>query len=238
MKSQYKRVLIKLSGEAFKGNREYGIDPEFLVFIANEIKEGVSLGCELSFVIGGGNIFRGEAAAAKGMDRVTADHSGMIATVMNALALKDALQKVGVESRVQTALEMKQIAEPFILKRAIRHMQKDRVVIFAGGTGNPYFTTDTAAVLRAAEINADLIMKATKVDGIYTADPMKDKSATKFTSITHIDALKSNLKIMDSTAFSLSMDNNLPIVVFSLFEKGNIKRILSGEKIGSFVGEK
>lgn len=238
MNSIYKRILIKLSGEAFKGNREYGIDPEFLVYIANEIKEGADLGCELSLVIGGGNIFRGEAAAANGMDRVSADHSGMLATIMNALALKDALLKVGVDSRVQTAIEMKSIAEPFILKRALRHMEKKRVVIFAGGTGNPYFTTDTAAVLRAAEINADAILKATKVDGIYSSDPEIDKDAEKYEYISHLSALKNGLKVMDSTAFSLSMDNDLPIVVFSLFEKGNIKNILMGSKIGTFVGDK
>jgi uridylate kinase len=233
---RYSRILLKLSGEAFKGERDYGIDPKFLVYVANELKEGASLGVEIGIVIGGGNLFRGEAAAANGMDRVTADHTGMLATVMNALALQDALTKVGVESRVQTSIEMKSIAEPFILRRALRHFQKGRIVIFAGGTGNPFFTTDTAAALRAAEIRADAIFKATQVDGVYDSDPHKNPNAVRFSQLNHMDVLRRQLKVMDSTALSLSMDNQLPIVVFSMSEKGNISRILKGDDIGTYIG--
>ena len=234
--TKYKRILLKLSGEAFKGEREYGIDPKFLVYLANEIKNGVELGVQIGIVIGGGNIFRGMAAAANGMNRVMGDYSGMLATVMNALALQDALTKVAVISRVQTAIEMRQIAEPFILHRALRHFEKGRVVIFAGGTGNPFFTTDTTAALRAAEIKADAIFKATKVDGVYDSDPVKNPDAKMFKEMCHMDLLQDRLSVMDSTALSLSMDNNIPIIVFNLKEKGNIKKILRGEDIGTKIG--
>ena len=232
----YKRVLLKLSGEAFKGDREYGIDPVFLGYIAEEIKAGFEMGVDIGVVIGGGNIFRGVSAAANGMDRVTADYSGMLATVMNALALQDALSKVDVQSRVQTAIEMREVAEPFVLRRAIRHFEKQRVVVFAGGTGNPYFTTDTTAALRAAEIGAGLILKATQVDGVYDSDPAQNASAQKFEKLAHMDAIKDRLKVMDSTALSLSMDNDIPIVVYDLNNKGYLKRILSGEKLGTRIG--
>lgn len=225
-----------MSGEAFKGDREYGIDPQFLVYVANEIREAVSLSVQIGIVIGGGNIFRGISGAANGMDRVTADYTGMLATVMNALALQDALAKVGVDSRVQTAIEMREVAEPFILRRALRHMEKNRVVIFAGGTGNPYFTTDTTAALRAAEIRADAIFKATKVDGVYEDDPTTHPEALKYDTLQHMDVLNRQLRVMDSTALSLSMDNKIPIMVFSLKEKGNIAKILMGEKIGTRIG--
>ncbi|RAP33958.1 UMP kinase [Candidatus Marinamargulisbacteria bacterium SCGC AG-439-L15] len=233
---KYKRVLLKLSGEAFKGDREYGIDPQFLVFIANELKEGLALGAQIGVVIGGGNIFRGISAAANGMDRVTADYTGMLATIMNALALQDALEKVGVISRVQTAIEMKEIAEPFILQKTVSHFKKGRVVIFAGGTGNPYFTTDTTAALRAVEIKADAILKATKVDGVYDKDPMTHDDAKKFEQLSHLDVLKNGLKVMDNTAISLSMDNNIPMLVFKLAEKGNIQKAITGDVIGTVIG--
>lgn len=232
----YNRILLKLSGEAFKGEREYGIDPKFLVYIANEIKEGVALGTQIGIVIGGGNIFRGMAAAANGMDRVTGDYMGMLATVMNALALQDALMKVGVDSRVQTAIEMQEVAEPFILKKALRHFEKGRVVIFGGGTGNPFFTTDTTAALRAAEIHADAIFKATKVDGVYDCDPVTNPNAIKYDRLSHMDVIKNRLKVMDNTALSLSMDNHTPIMVFNLKIAGNIRKILSGEEIGTKIG--
>ena len=232
----YKRILLKLSGEAFKGDREYGIDPQFLVYIANELKKGHALGVQIGVVIGGGNIFRGISAAANGMDRVTADYTGMLATIMNALALQDALKKVDVDSRVQTAIEMREVAEPFILRRAIRHFEKNRIVIFAGGTGNPFFTTDTAAALRAAEIQADAMFKATKVDGVYDSDPKFNPNATKFEFLAHMDLIKNRLGVMDNTAISLTMDNQIPIVVFNLKEKDNIKKILLGEKIGTRIG--
>lgn len=236
MSSKYKRILLKLSGEAFKGDREYGIDPAFLVYVANEIKSAHEAGVQMGIVIGGGNIFRGVAAAENGMDRVTADYSGMLATIMNALAMQDALKKVNVDSRVQTSIEMKEVAEPFILRKAIRHFDKHRVVIFAGGTGNPFFTTDTAAALRAAEINADAIFKATKVDGVYSADPVQDKSAIKFEKLTYMDVLKKELKVMDTTALSLSMDNDIPIVVFDLATQGNLSKVLDGQRIGTVIG--
>jgi uridylate kinase len=237
-KSIYKRILLKMSGEAFKGDREYGIDPQFLRYVANEIKDAMTMSVQIGIVIGGGNIFRGIAGAANGMERVTADYTGMLATVMNALALQDALSKVDVDSRVQTAIEMREVAEPFVLRRAIRHMEKNRVVIFAGGTGNPYFTTDTTAALRAAEIRADAIFKATKVDGVYDEDPATHPEALKYDTLDHIDVLKRQLRVMDSTALSLSMDNHIPIMVFNLTEKGNIRKILSGEKIGTCIGGK
>ena len=237
-KSIYKRILLKMSGEAFKGDREYGIDPQFLRYVANEIKDAMTMSVQIGIVIGGGNIFRGIAGAANGMERVTADYTGMLATVMNALALQDALSKVDVDSRVQTAIEMREVAEPFVLRRAIRHMEKNRVVIFAGGTGNPYFTTDTTAALRAAEIRADAIFKATKVDGVYDEDPATHPEALKYDTLDHIVVLKRQLRVMDSTALSLSMDNHIPIMVFNLTEKGNIRKILSGEKIGTCIGGK
>lgn len=234
--SKYKRILLKLSGEAFKGEREYGIDPKFLIFLANELKKGLETGAEIGIVIGGGNIFRGMAAAANGMDRVAADFTGMLATIMNSLALQDALGKSGVEARVMTAIEMNKIAEPFVLSKALRHLEKGRVVIFAGGTGNPFFTTDTTAALRAAEISAELLLKATKVDGVYDRDPMKHSDAVRFTSLTHMDVLQQRLKVMDATALSLSMDNQIPIVVFDLNQKDNLIRILKGETIGTTIG--
>ncbi|MFC1770760.1 UMP kinase [Candidatus Margulisiibacteriota bacterium] len=233
---KYKRILLKLSGEAFKGERPYGIDPKFLVNVADEIKQAHGLGIEIGIVIGGGNIFRGDAAAANGMDRVAADHTGMLATIMNALALQDAMDKVGVPTRVQTSISMRAVAEPFILRKALRHFEKGRVVIFAGGTGNPFFTTDTTAALRAAEIRAEAIFKATKVDGVYDSDPVTNPNAVKYESMSYMDVLKDKLKVIDSTALSLSMDNSIPIVVFNLTVKGNIKKILSGEKIGTIIG--
>jgi len=235
---EFKRILLKLSGEAFKGDRDYGIDPQFLMYIANELKEAQELGIEIGIVIGGGNLFRGNAAAANGMDRVAADYSGMLATVMNALALQDALGKSNIESRVQTAIEMKAVAEPFILQRCLRHFEKGRIVIFAGGTGNPYFTTDTCAALRAAEIRANVLIKATKVDGIYDSDPKSNQSAKKYQSLTYLDVLKNKLNVMDSTAISLCMDNQIPILVFDLTKPGNVKKILLGEPIGTTVSDK
>ena len=234
-KLQYNRILLKLSGEALVGDGEYGISPEIISSIAEEIKEVRDLGVEVAIVIGGGNIFRGVAASSKGMDRASADYMGMLATVINALALQDALEKKDVHTRVQSAIDMQEIAEPYIRRKATRHLEKGRVVIFGAGTGNPYFTTDTAAALRAMEIGADAILKATKVDGVYDADPMKVKDAKKFDEITYIDVLKKNLKVMDSTAISLCMDNDLPIVVFSLKERGNIKRVVSGGDVGTVV---
>lgn len=231
----YKRILLKLSGEALAGQQGYGIDPEVIGGIAAEIRDVIELGVQVAVVIGGGNIFRGVAAASRGMDRASADYMGMLATVMNSLALQDALEKVGVATRVQSAIEMQEIAEPYIRRRAVRHLEKGRVVIFGAGTGNPYFTTDTAASLRAMEINADVILKATKVDGIYTADPNKDKDAVKYSSLTYLDVLKLGLQVMDATATSLCMDNNLPIVVFDLTARGNIQRVILGEAIGTIV---
>jgi uridylate kinase len=231
----FKRVLLKLSGEALAANQGFGVDPSRIHEIAGEIKDVHKLGVQLAIVVGGGNFFRGVAQQAKDMDRVSADQMGMLATVINALALQDALEKQGVYTRVQTAIEMNQVAEPFIRRRAIRHLEKGRVVIFAGGTGNPYFSTDTAASLRAMEIKADAILKATKVDGIYDADPMKVDGARKFNQITYMEVLKLGLKVMDSTAISLCKDNDLPIVVFNLNDHGNIRRVVLGEKIGSMV---
>ncbi len=236
MSITYKRILLKLSGEAFKGSRSYGIDPHFLMFIANEIKKGHELGADIGIVIGGGNIFRGMSASAQGMDRVAADYSGMLATVMNGIALQDALEKSGVSTRLQSSLEVTEIAEPFVLRRALRHFEKNRVVIFCGGTGNPYFTTDTTAALRAAEIKADVILKATQVNGVYDKDPVKYDDAKKFESISSMDALQKELKVMDSTALSLSMDNNIPTIVFKLTEENHIQNIILGHKIGSLVG--
>jgi len=230
----YKRVLVKLSGEALMGGQGYGIDPQIVQFLANEIKE-ITRGIQLSLVIGGGNIFRGVAASAQGMDRVAGDQMGMLATLINAVALQDAMEKKGIDTRLLSAIEVRTIAEPFIRRRAMRHLEKGRVVIFAAGTGNPYFSTDTAAALRAMEVHAEIILKATKVDGIYDKDPEKFPEAVKFQELTYMDVLSRHLKVMDSTAISLCMDNSMPIIVFNLKEKGNIKRIIYGEKIGSLV---
>ena len=232
----YKRVLLKLSGEALVGKRSFGIDAETVSLIASEIKEVVELGVQLGVVIGGGNIFRGLEADVHGIERTSADYMGMLATVINSLALQSALERQGVSTRVQSAIEMKEVAEPFIQRRAIRHLEKGRVVIFAAGTGNPYFTTDTAASLRAVEIKADVIMKATKVDGVYDKDPVKDKDAQKFDRITYTDVLTRDLKVMDATAISLCRDNRLLIVVFNMQKKGNIKRAICGQPIGTTVG--
>ena len=233
--SAYNRVLLKLSGEALLGERTYGIDPRVAEQIAQEIIDVRQLGVELAVVIGAGNIFRGLAASAKGMDRTTADNMGMLATVMNALALSDALERQGADTRVLTAIEMRTVAEPFIRRRAIRHLEKGRVVLFAAGTGNPYFTTDTTAALRAMEMHADIIMKATKVDGIFSADPMTDPTATRIDSLTHIEVLERRLNVMDATAISLCMDNKLPIVIFNLTKTGNVRRAVLGEPIGSMI---
>jgi uridylate kinase len=232
---KYRRILLKLSGEALAGRQGYGIDPEVIAEIASEIREVVELGVQVAVVIGGGNIFRGVAAASRGMDRASADYMGMLATVLNSLALQDALEQLNVLTRVQSAIEMQEVAEPYIRRRAVRHLEKGRVVIFAAGTGNPYFTTDTAASLRAMEIGAEVILKATKVDGVYSADPVKDKSAVKLPRLTYLDVLKKGLQVMDATATSLCMDNNLPIVVFNLTARGNIKKVVLGEEIGTIV---
>jgi uridylate kinase len=232
---QYKRILLKISGEFLAGDGDYGIDPPVIQQIAREIKEVKNLGVEVAIVIGGGNIFRGMAASSKGMDRASADYMGMLATVLNGLALQDALEKIGVFTRVQTAIEMREVAEPYIRRRAIRHLEKGRVVIFAAGTGNPFFTTDTTASLRAMEIGAEVILKATKVEGIFDADPMVDQKARKFEELTYFDVLKKQLKVMDATAISLCMDHGIPIIVFNLKKKGNIKRTVLGEKVGTKV---
>lgn len=234
-KLKYKRVLLKLSGEVLGGSQGYGIDPETITSIAHEVKGVVDCGVELALVIGGGNIFRGLAASSKGMDRASADYMGMLATMINSLAMQDALEKVGIDTRVQSAIAMQEVAEPYIKRKAVRHLEKGRVVIFGAGTGNPFFTTDTAASLRAMEINAEVILKGTKVDGVYSADPKKDPTATKFSSLTYIDVLKKGLAVMDATATSLCMDNKLPIIVFDLGVKGNVKRIILGEEIGTIV---
>jgi uridylate kinase len=233
----YKRVLLKLSGEALLGEKSFGIDRSFTTYLAQEIKDIHALGIEISVVIGGGNIFRGVSDSARGMDRVAADHMGMLATVINGIALQDALEREGVFTRVQSAIEMREVAEPFIRRRAIRHLEKGRVVIFAGGTGNPYFSTDTAAALRAMEIKAQIILKGTKVDGIYDADPQIHKDAVKFESLTYLDVLKRELKVMDATAISLCKDNQLPIIVYSLRQAGNLRRIVTGERVGTIVKE-
>lgn len=234
-KPSYKRILLKLSGEALAGQQGYGIDPDIIRGIAREIREVVDLGVQVAIVIGGGNIFRGVAASSAGMDRASADYMGMLATVMNSLALQDALEKAGVITRVQSAIEMQAIAEPYIRRRAVRHLEKGRVVIFGAGTGNPFFTTDTAASLRAIEIGAEIILKATKVDGVYNADPAKDANAVKYDQLSYLDVLKQGLEVMDSTATSLCMDNDLPILVFDLTTSGNIQRVVCGEQIGTVV---
>ncbi len=232
---KYNRILLKLSGEALMGDRQYGIDPKRLSDYANEIKKIVEKNIEVAIVIGGGNIFRGLAGASNGMDRVQGDYMGMLATIINGLALQSALEEAQLQTRLLTAIEMKQIAEPFIKRRAVRHLEKGRVVIFGGGTGNPYFTTDTAAVLRAIEINADVIIKGTRVDGIYSSDPEKDLTATKFENITFKEVLNLDLKVMDMTAFTLSEENDLPIIVFDMNKKGNLMKVISGEKVGTLV---
>ena len=232
---QYKRILLKLSGEALMGDRNYGIDPVRLSEYANEIKAVVDKGVEVAIVIGGGNIFRGIAGASKGMDRVQGDHMGMLATVINGLALQSACEDAGIQTRLQSAIKINEVAEPFIRRKAMRHLEKGRVVIFGGGTGNPYFTTDSAAVLRAIEIEADVILKGTRVDGIYTADPEKDVEATKFDFISFDDVLRKGLKVMDTTAFTLSQENELPIIVFDMNTKGNLRKVISGENIGTKV---
>jgi uridylate kinase len=231
----FKRILLKLSGEALMGGQGYGVDPLMASKIAEEVKDVHELGVEVAIVIGGGNIFRGLSATAQGMERVSGDLMGMLATVINAIALQDALEKVNVYTRVVSAIEMREVAEPFIRRRAIRHLEKRRVVIFAGGTGNPYFSTDTAAALRAMEMKAEVILKATKVDGIFDADPVKVKSAAMFSEIKYMDVLRRGLQVMDTTAISLCMDNSLPIIVFNLLQSGNIKRVVLGEKIGTVV---
>lgn len=231
----YKRILLKLSGEALMGDRQYGIDPKRLSAYAEEIKKIVDNGIEVAIVIGGGNIFRGVAGASNGIDRVQADYMGMLATIINGLALQSAIEAIGIKTRLLTAIKMEQVAEPFIKRRAVRHLEKGRVVIFGGGTGNPYFTTDTAAVLRAIEISADVILKGTRVDGIYTSDPEKNKDAIKFDTITFKDVLSKGLKIMDTTAFTLSQENNLPIIIFDMNVAGNLEKVISGENIGTKV---
>ncbi len=235
MDTRYRRVLLKLSGESLMGSQAFGIDPEIVTSIANQVKEVHGLGVEIGIVIGGGNIFRGLAASEQGFDRVSADHMGMLATVINALAMQDALENAEVSTRVLSAIEMRQVAEPYIRRRAVRHLEKGRVIIFAAGTGNPYFSTDTTAALRAMEIKAEVIMKATRVNGIYDADPETVPEAKMFPEISYLDVLTQGLRVMDTTAISLCMDNHLPIIVFNINEKGNIKRVVLGEKIGSLV---
>src|SRR5215510_13524862 len=232
---KYRRIILKVTGEVLAGAQRYGIDSVMVRGFAEEIQEVHDMGCEMALVIGGGNIFRGLEGTEGGMERATADTMGMLATVINSLALQDALEKIGVSTRVMSAIEMRQVAEPYIRRRATRHLEKGRVVLLAGGTGNPYFTTDTAASLRAMEIGAEVILKATKVDGVYDADPLKHEGAHKFEELTYIEVLNRELKVMDSTAISLCMDNQLPIIVFNIMEKGNIKRVVSGEPIGTLV---
>lgn len=235
MKTKYKRILLKISGETFTGDRKYGIDPKFIEELAREVKAVVDLGVEVGIVIGGGNIFRGMAAAANGMDRSTADYIGMLATIMNGVAFHDALEKQNCPARLQTAIFMESVAEGYIRRKALHHLVKGRAVIFAGGTGNPYFTTDTTAALRAAEINAEIILKATKVDGIYSDDPLKNKSAQLFSELTYSDILAKNLKVMDATAISLCVENKIPLVVFNHKPSGNILKIVKGDRIGTWV---
>jgi len=233
--ARYKRVLLKLSGEALMGDLAFGISQEMLAYVAEEIQSIYELGVELAVVVGGGNIFRGVSASSHGMERTSADHMGMLATIMNSLAIQDALEKSGIQTRVQTAISMHEVAEPYIRRRAARHLERGRVVIFAAGTGNPYFTTDTAAVLRAQEIHAEILFKATKVDGLYDADPVNNPDAKRFDDITYMEVIEKQLGVMDMTAISLAMDNHLPLVVFNLKEKGNIKRVGCGEAIGTYI---
>lgn len=232
----YKRIVLKLSGEALAGNNGFGIDPSIIKSIASQVKDIAELDVEVAVVVGGGNIWRGKIGEEMGMERANADYMGMLATVMNSLALQDSLEQLGIETRVQTSIEMRQVAEPYIRRKAIRHLEKKRVVIFAAGTGNPYFSTDTTAALRAAEIDAEVILMAkNNVDGVYSADPRQDKNATKYEELTYLDVLKEGLAVMDSTASSLCMDNNIPLIVFSIMEPGNIKRVVMGETIGTIV---
>jgi uridylate kinase len=233
----YRRVLLKLSGEALLGEKTFGIDRDFTDYLASEIKSVHAMGVQVSAVVGGGNIFRGVSDSAQGMERVTADHMGMLATVINGLALQDALERVGLTTRVCSAIEMREVAEPFIRRRAIRHLEKQRVVIFAGGTGNPYFSTDTAAALRAMEVKAEIILKGTKVDGIFEEDPLRNPAALKFERLSYFDVLQKGLRVMDTTAISLCMDNRMPIIVYDLKKKGNLRRILKGERVGTIVKE-
>ena len=237
LKAKYKRILLKLSGEALASETGIGIDPTALRGMADQIKEVRNLGIEVVIVIGGGNIFRGITGSKAGVERATGDYMGMLATIINALALQDALEKSGVETRVQSAITMHQVAEAFIRRRAVRHLEKSRVVIFGGGTGNPYFSTDTAAALRANEIGADVILKATKVDGIYDSDPLQNKKAKRYTRLSYLEALQKQLKVMDATAFSLCMDNHMPIIVFDIFKEHNLKRVVLGEKVGTLVAD-
>ena len=233
----YRRVLLKLSGESLLGEKQFGIDRSFTDYLAKEIAEAHGLGVQIAAVVGGGNIFRGVSDNAQGMDRVSADHMGMLATVINGIALQDALERAGVFTRVLSAIEMREVAEPYIRRRAIRHMEKGRVVVLAGGTGNPYFSTDTAAALRAMECKADIILKGTRVDGIYDSDPLKNPKAKKFDRLTYLEVLQRGLKVMDTTAISMCMDHNLPIIVYDLRRKGNLRRIVTGEKLGTLVKE-
>ncbi len=233
---RYKRVILKITGEVLAGERQYGIDPATVTRFVEEIREVHDLGCEVALVIGGGNILRGAEASDHGIDRASADYMGMLATVINSIALQDALEKIGVSTRVMSAIEMRQVAELYIRRRAVRHLEKGRVVIFAGGTGNPYFTTDTTASLRAMEVGAEVILKATKVRGVYDTDPLKNHEAKLFRELTHMEVLSKELKVMDSTAISLCMDNSLPIIVFNVMERGNIRKVVSGQPIGTLVG--
>jgi len=234
-KPKYHRIMLKLSGEALMGNQGFGIDPETIQYVADEVKSAWDLGVQVALVVGGGNIFRGIAASSYGMDRASADHMGMLATVINSLALQDALEKKGMTTRVQSAINMHEVAEPFILRRAVRHLEKDRIVIFGAGTGNPYFTTDTAAALRANEIHADILLKATKVDGLYDKDPVKFKDAVFIRKTTYMKVLEKQLRVMDLTAISLSMENQLPLVVFDLGTAGNIRRVICGDRVGTLI---
>jgi len=234
-KTRFQRVLLKLSGEALMGDQGFGISSEMIEYVAEEVKSTIDLGVQMAIVVGGGNIFRGIAASSYGMDRTSADHMGMLATVINSLALQDAMEKKGIQTRIQTAISMHEVAEPYILRRAIRHLEKQRVVIFAAGTGNPYFTTDTAAVLRAEEVHADILLKATKVDGLYDSDPAINNDAKFIKKINYMKVLEKQLRIMDMTAISLAMDNKLPLIVFNLNNKGNIKKVLCGEDIGTRI---
>ena len=234
---KYKRILLKLSGEALMGDQGFGISPEMLSYVAQEVQSIAKIGIQLAIVVGGGNIFRGVAATSFGMERTSADHMGMLATVLNSLALQDALEKKGIQTRVQTAISMHEVAEPYILRRALRHLEKGRVVIFAAGSGNPYFTTDTAAVLRAKEVHAEILLKATKVDGLYDADPEVDPKAKFIKKMSYMDVLSKQLKVMDMTAISLAMDNSLPLMVFNLKKKGNIYNVACGENVGTTIGD-
>ncbi|WP_394700277.1 UMP kinase [uncultured Desulfosarcina sp.] len=236
MASKYQRILLKLSGEALMGDQGFGISPDMLSYVAGEVRSIVELNVQLAIVVGGGNIFRGVAASSFGMERTSADHMGMLATVLNSLALQDALEKTGIQTRVQTAISMHEVAEPYILRRALRHLEKGRVVIFAAGSGNPYFTTDTAAVLRAKEIHAEILLKATKVNGLYDSDPEKNANARFIKTISYMEVLEKQLKVMDMTAISLAMDNQLPLMVFNLKEKGNIAKVVLGENVGTTIG--